>query len=163
MSNAGQPTISSGSTGNVVRRGQRAVRRTPNLSIVVDGIFGPATEAAVKGFQAGAGLAVDGVVGPATWKALPDGGPMPTLQDGSSGEVVRGLQTVLADGAGEWGTAPGAVDGRFGPHTQASVEALQKWGHAMVDGIVGDQTWDISLHAMSADLETEVGLRYVTS
>ena len=161
MSNPGQPTISAGSTGDAVRRAQRGLRRTPDLGIVVDGIFGPATESAVKVLQGGAGLTVDGIVGPATWNALPDGGPMPTLEEGSSGDVVRSLQTVLTNGAGEWGTAPGGIDGQFGPHTRASVEALQKWGNAAVDGIVGDQTWDISLHAMSADLETEVGLRYV--
>jgi peptidoglycan hydrolase-like protein with peptidoglycan-binding domain len=162
MSNPGQPTIRPGSTGGAVRRAQRGLRRTPNLGLVVDGIFGPATESAVKGFQGEGGLKVDGIVGPATWNALPDGGPMPTLQEGSSGDVVRSLQTVLTSGAGEWGTAPGAIDGQFGPNTRASVEALQKWGDAVVDGIVEDQTWDISLHAMSADLETEVGLRYVT-
>ena len=87
MANPGQPTINPGSTGEVVRRAQRAVRRTPNLGIVVDGIFGPATESAVKAFQGGAGLTVD--------------------------------------------------------------------------GIVGDQTWDVSLHAMSKTVETAVGLQYV--
>ena len=161
MPNPAQPTISAGSTGDAVRRAQRGLRRTPDLGLVVDGIFGPATESAVKVFQGGAGLTVDGVIGPATWNALPNGGPMPTLQEGASGDVVRSLQTVLTNGAGEWGTGPGGIDGQFGPHTRASVEALQKWGNATVDGIVGDQTWDISLHAMSADLETEVGLRYV--
>ena len=44
---------------------------------------------------------VDGIVGPATWQALPDGGPMPTLQVGSTGPVVHSLQTVLASGAGQ--------------------------------------------------------------
>lgn len=35
-----------------------------------DGIYGPATEAAVKGFQAIANLKVDGLCGPKTWLAL---------------------------------------------------------------------------------------------
>lgn len=162
MPNPGQPTISPGATGDVVRRLQRALHRTPDLGLVVDGIFGPNTEQAVKDFQAGAGLTVDGIVGPHTWNTLPDGAPMPLLQEGSSGNVVRSLQTVLTNGAtGEWNTGPGGVDGDFGPKTRASVEAFQKWGGIGIDGIVGDQTWDVSLHAMSADLESQVGLEYV--
>jgi peptidoglycan hydrolase-like protein with peptidoglycan-binding domain len=161
MPNPGQPTIGPGATGEVVRRAQRAIRRTPDTGLVVDGIFGQATEKAVKQFQQGAGLAVDGIVGPATWHALPDGGPMPVLREGSSGAVVRRLQTVLKNGKSEWGTGPGAVDGQFGPNTRASVEAFQRWGGVGVDGIVGEQTWDVSLHAMSATLETEVGLQFV--
>ena len=120
MPNPGQPTIHPGATGDVVRRAQRGLRRTPNLGLVVDGIFGPATEAAVKEFQDGEGRVVDGVVGPATWQALPDGGPMPLLKEGSSGAVVKGLQIVLHNGAGQWGTGPGAIDGDFGPQTKAS-------------------------------------------
>jgi peptidoglycan hydrolase-like protein with peptidoglycan-binding domain len=162
VSNPGQPAIGPGATGDVVRRLQRALRRTPDLGIKVDGIFGPQLEAAVKSFQEGAGLVIDGIVGPLTWNALPDGGPMPVLTEGSSGAVVRGLQTVLTNGApGEWGTTPQGIDGIFGPHTKASVEAFQAWGGVAVDGIVGDQTWSVSLHGASATLETAVGLNFV--
>jgi peptidoglycan hydrolase-like protein with peptidoglycan-binding domain len=36
----------------------------------VDGIFGPQTEAAVRGFQQNENLSVDGIVGRQTWTAL---------------------------------------------------------------------------------------------
>jgi peptidoglycan hydrolase-like protein with peptidoglycan-binding domain len=36
----------------------------------VDGIFGPKTEAAVRGFQQNDNLSVDGIVGRQTWTAL---------------------------------------------------------------------------------------------
>jgi peptidoglycan hydrolase-like protein with peptidoglycan-binding domain len=162
MPNPGQPTIRPGDTGAVVRRLQRALRRTPNLGLVVNGTFDSATETAVKEFQDSAGLTVDGIVGPLTWNALPDGGPMPTLQEGSSGDVVRRLQDVLTVGAaGQWNTTPQGVDGEFGPHTRASVEAFQTWAGVTVDGVVGDETWSVSLHAASATLESVVGLDFV--
>jgi len=162
MPNPGQPTIGPGAAGAVVRRLQRALRRTPDLGLAVDGIFSSQLEAAVKQFQQGAGLVVDGIVGPLTWNALPDGGPMPTLKEGDSGDVVRSLQTVLTNGApGNWGTTPQGIDGDFGPHTKASVEAFQSWGGVAADGVVGDQTWSVSLHAASRTLETAVGLNFV--
>ncbi len=140
MPNPSQPTISLGATGDAVRWLQRALRRTPNL-----------------------GLVVDGIVGPLTWAALPNGAPMPTLREGSTGAVVRSLQQVLSNGAsGQWNTSPGAIDGDFGPNTRASVQAFQTWGGVTSDGIVGDQTWAVSLHAASATLESAVGLQYAT-
>ena len=139
MANPGRPTLQLNDTGDAVRRLQRALRRTPDLGVVVDGI-----------------------VGPLTWAALPDGGPMPLLQEAATGPVVASLQTVLTNGASNWGgVTPQGVDGDFGPHTRAAVEAFQGWGGVAVDGIVGDQTWSVSLHAMSATLETAVGLQYV--
>jgi peptidoglycan hydrolase-like protein with peptidoglycan-binding domain len=53
------------------------------------------------------------------------------------------------------------VDGVFGPRTAASVRAFQRWGGVGVDGVVGDQTWAVSLHAANATLETAVGLQFV--
>jgi peptidoglycan hydrolase-like protein with peptidoglycan-binding domain len=162
MSNPGQPTISFGATGDTVRRLERALRRTPDLGINVDGVFGGQVESAVKSFQTGAGLTADGVVGPHTWAALPDGGPMPILEKGSNGDVVKSLQTLLTNGApGAWNVTPNGIDGNFGPRTEAAVKAFQTWGGVPADGVVGDQTWAVSLHAMSATLETKVGLNYV--
>ena len=162
MSYPGQPTIALGATGAAVQRLQRALRRTPDLGLTVDGIFGPQVEIAVKNFQQGAGLAVSGTVDALTWNALPDGGPMPTLAQGSSGDVVRALQALLTNGAaGQWTTTPLGIDGDFGPHTKASVEAFQAWGGVAVDGIVKDQTWSVSLPTASATLETAVRLNFV--
>ena len=98
MPNPGQPTIGPGATGDVVRRLQRALRRTPDLAINVDGVFGPQLEASVKSFQEGVGLVVDGIVGPLTWNALPDGGPMPIPQRG----IIRCCGRELAEGAHQW-------------------------------------------------------------
>jgi len=163
MANPGQPTIAINAIGTAVRRLQRALRRTPNHGVVVDGNFGPVTEQAVKEFQQGANLQVDGVVGPQTWGALPDGGPMPLLQQGSTGPVVERLQTTLTNGAADWwGVTPQGVDGIFGPNTKAAVKAFQGWGHVAVDGIVGDLTWSVPMQAANATLETVVGLQFVT-
>ena len=164
MANPGQPTISLGASGEVVKRLERALRRTPDPGLAVDGVFGQQLEAAVRQFQQGAGLTVDGIVGPATWAALPDGGPMPTLEEGSTGPVVSSLQTLLTNGApGQWIKTPQGIDGDFGPHTKAAVVAFQAWGGVAQDGIVGDKTWAVSLHAASATLETAVGLQFVTA
>jgi peptidoglycan hydrolase-like protein with peptidoglycan-binding domain len=87
---------------------------------------------------------------------------MPLLAEGSTGAVVADLQTILTNGApDQWGLGPQGVDGDFGPHTRASVEAFQNWGDVSEDGVVGDQTWAVSLHAMSATLESAVGLNFV--
>jgi peptidoglycan hydrolase-like protein with peptidoglycan-binding domain len=163
MPNPGQPTIRLGASGNVVRRLQRALRRTPNLGLPIDGVFGAELQTAVRDFQESAGLAVDGTVGPLTWNALPNGAPMPVLRQGSSGEVVRALQTLLTNGAsGAWNVTPQGIDGNFGPHTKASVQAFQTCGGVASDGVVGDQTWAVSLHAASATLESVVGLQFVS-
>ena len=129
MPNPGQPLIRRGDQGTAVFRAQRALRRTPDLSVALDGDFGPDTEAAVERFQEGAGLDVDGIVGDDTWAALPNGGPMPLLKAGSKGDVVRDLQEVLISGSedGDW-PSPGEADGDFGAETKASVEGFQEWG-----------------------------------
>ena len=71
-------TVRQGSQGEAVRGVQsqfqaRNLSGDPSKGLQVDGIFGPKTDAAVRGFQQAAGLAVDGIVGPNTWNALVNG------------------------------------------------------------------------------------------
>jgi peptidoglycan hydrolase-like protein with peptidoglycan-binding domain len=158
MPNPGQPTVQHGDSGAAVSQAQRALRRTPNTTLEVDGSFGPLTQTATEEFQKQAGLPVTGVVDAATWQALPNGNPMPVLQEGSSGPAVQALQTVLTNSApGLWNVTPQGTDGTFGPNTAASVRAFQTWARLSPNGVVGQSTWD----AASA-LEFMVGLKYLT-
>jgi hypothetical protein len=61
--------ISFGSTGTSVELIQVALNRY-GAHLVVDGIFGPLTRAAVIRFQRAHRLKADGIVGPITWRAL---------------------------------------------------------------------------------------------
>ncbi len=64
------PTLRPGMNGTAVTRVQEALKARGFYKDVVDGVFGPATEAAVMAFQRSVQLVPDGVVGPATWQAL---------------------------------------------------------------------------------------------
>jgi peptidoglycan hydrolase-like protein with peptidoglycan-binding domain len=106
----------------------------------ITGTFDATTEQAVKDFQLGAGLTVDGIVGPMTWQALPADPNTPVLSRGASGSVMTALQKGLKKYATP-ATDPGAVDGDFGPMTEAAVRAYQQDRGLQADGVVGDQTW----------------------
>jgi peptidoglycan hydrolase-like protein with peptidoglycan-binding domain len=60
-----ETVVKRGDRGPAVRRVQRALHLSP-----ADGVFGGATELAVKRFQRENGLAADGIVGPITRQAL---------------------------------------------------------------------------------------------
>jgi peptidoglycan hydrolase-like protein with peptidoglycan-binding domain len=137
-------TLKSGSEGRQVRLLQHA------LGIVVDGVYGPATESAVRAYQASRGLAVDGVVGPHTSAALAnspatahathsaasaDSPAIAHAAHSASKTAVMRLQEALHV----------QVDGAFGPETEAAVRSLQARHGLTVDGIVGPQTWS-ALH-----------------
>jgi peptidoglycan hydrolase-like protein with peptidoglycan-binding domain len=76
-------TVKQGSQGDAVRGVQeefqfRNLSGDPSKGLQIDGIFGPKTDAAVRGFQDALhqdipSVAVDGIVGPVTWRALVSG------------------------------------------------------------------------------------------
>jgi peptidoglycan hydrolase-like protein with peptidoglycan-binding domain len=144
-------TISQGATGPTVRWLQYLLVRRTLSDSQIDGIFGPVTETAVEQFQADGKLVVDGIVGPATWSALGgDGAEPPTLSEGSHGSVVEKLQTALNEGRGDFAPSSNpvlATDGIYGPKTAAAVTGAQASGGIKPDGIVGLQTWALSVHA----------------
>jgi hypothetical protein len=66
----GKPTIQRGSRGPAVREAQTILNRKQQARLVVDAIFGPLTDRAVRDFQRRNRLVVDGIVGPKTWGRL---------------------------------------------------------------------------------------------
>jgi len=140
------PVVQNGSQGHPIRTLQFLLRaRGHNLT--VDGMFGPATEAAVKAFQTSKGMTADGIMNAPTWSAL-----IIQVKKGSSGDAVRGVQEEFQFRAGEPGKGL-KVDGIFGPQTDSTVRGFQ---HALsldipsvvVDGIVGPVTWQALVSGM---------------
>jgi peptidoglycan hydrolase-like protein with peptidoglycan-binding domain len=76
-------TVRQGSQGEAVRGVQeefqyRNLSGDPSKGVQIDGIFGPMTDDAVRGFQQALhtgipSVTVDGIVGPVTWQALVSG------------------------------------------------------------------------------------------
>ncbi|MEV5889828.1 peptidoglycan-binding domain-containing protein [Nonomuraea fuscirosea] len=152
-----------GDQGAAVRRLQSALGRSGETPIAVDGLFGRATERALRAFQEAHGLVADGRYGFATRKALPIGEDLPLLREGAKGDIVGRLQSVLMEYASNrWETTPGSVDGMFGPATARAVEAFQEWRGLLIDGVVGPNTWAARLSDDGPSLESAVGTSLVS-
>jgi len=101
------------------------------LGIPADGIWGPQTEAAVRGYQAQHGLTVDGIVGPKTLASLGlVSATTATASSSGSAATISAVQSKIGVPA----------DGVFGPQTAAAVKHYQSAHGLTADGIVGPAT-----------------------
>jgi peptidoglycan hydrolase-like protein with peptidoglycan-binding domain len=84
------------------------------------------------------------------------------LSQGSHGSVVHTLQNVLNEGRGDFAPSSNpvlALDGDYGPQTATAVKGAQGEGAVVTDGIVGLQTWALSVHAAGQVLAGVCGVR----
>jgi peptidoglycan hydrolase-like protein with peptidoglycan-binding domain len=109
-------------------------------TVLVDGIFGETTKAAVIAFQDRVFLKIDGIVADKTWRALYKGAPvdMPEVRRGSRNvELVQLIQTRLLVNF----DYEDAIDGDFGIKTELGVKSLQKRTSLPITGVVNERTW----------------------
>lgn len=179
--------IRRGDSGEAVQRIQvmlnRISRDYPAIPKVypVDGIFGSATEGAVKKFQQIFDLTPDGIVGNSTWYKMvflyvgvldlaelisqgqtyypgSSGQSFPSvLREGDRGEPVKVIQYVLSVVAEFYNNIPAvAIDGIYGPATKNAVIAVQRMAGLTQDGIMGPRTW-AALYRLYAGIVDTVG------
>jgi peptidoglycan hydrolase-like protein with peptidoglycan-binding domain len=108
----------------------------------IDGLYGPKTIAAVKTFQAQAGLTADGKYGPKTHDALAEAnGNDPATN------VVREIQVELRS----LGLYDGEIDGLYGTETADAIMKAQEACAIEPDGIYGPETHDCLLDLLVQD------------
>ena len=141
--------VAYGDRGSLVTQVQRVV------GVSADGIFGPATLAAVKDYQRSHDLVVDGVVGPrtgtemglsssstSTRTATSTSNFTGLVRYGDRGSLVTQVQRVVGVSA----------DGVFGPATLSAVKSWQGSHGLVADGVVGPATG--SAMGLTASRET---------
>ncbi|MDN5901092.1 MAG: NlpC/P60 family protein, partial [Brachybacterium sp.] len=104
-----------GSRGGAVQDLQSALNDN-GANLAVDGVFGPRTHSAVKGYQSSSGLLVDGVVGPQTRGALngagvsTGGASVSSSSSSSTSSIVDAARSALGSPYSWGGTSLGGMD-----------------------------------------------------
>ena len=172
-----------GSAGDDVRQIQLRLNRIsdnypsiPKIAIP-DGVFSFDTEAAVRRFQEVFSLTPDGIVGKDTWYKIQflynavkklnelnsEGITLEEITDqydesarpGESGDQVRNVQYLLAYLSLFYDSIPQiALDGFYGPATEAAVKAFQETFDLPVTGEVDIATWDVLYRTYQGFLAT---------
>lgn len=138
----GRATLRKGSRGREVRELQEYFK------IPEDGVFGTNTEAAVRAFQLGQGLATDGVVGNRTWGRIDRPDTVFTTHRSRFLPFTLWLRSPFAERSqyraltrilnNELLLYPSA---RFSQTTDAAVRGFQRGALLVVDGLCGKTTW----------------------
>jgi peptidoglycan hydrolase-like protein with peptidoglycan-binding domain len=178
-------TLKLGSTGTAVRELQyylylMSAYESSIPAVTIDGVFGAATEAAVRAYQRFAGLTVDGIVGQTTWNSLYSkasvlrlSGPVVTVERmaypgtpltiGSSGSAVTYYTLLLSRIAYYFDAVedPGTTD----TYTERTAEATKSFQTLLglpATGTVDLDTWNaaellgVSLLADASDPDATV-------
>ncbi len=128
-----------GDRGDGVKRYQRRLSQAGYLTEDADGVFGEATEKAVKDFQKDNDITVTGRIDAKTQKSLNavslgNG----ELRVGDSGGKVARLQNLLT----LHGFTTGSVDGVFGSSTEMQLRAFQRYRGIKETGVADDVVWE---------------------
>ncbi len=152
------PRVQYGYEGYLVKLAQQKLLDLGYKVGKADGKFGWTTVQATRAFQLKNKLKVDGIIGPLTWKrlfgttAIPavtptTSKPAPSvlrIRYGTSGALVTQVQQRLIE-LGYLGAK--LDDGIFGFRTYQAVRSFQSVNKLKVDGIVGQDTWDVLMSA----------------
>ncbi len=128
-----------GDRGDGVKRYQRRLAKAGYLTENADGVFGEATEKAVKDFQKDNDISVTGHLDAETRKGL-NAVSMGNgeLRVGDRGGKVARLQNLLT----LHGFPVGSMDGVFGSSTETQLRAFQRHRGIKETGVADDVVWE---------------------
>ena len=152
----GERKLTLGMKGDDVKSVQTKLIALGYLTGKADGVYGTATESAIRRFQTRNGLTSDGICGEDTVKALysstaidagssvtpspkpvDESAPTRILRPGMSGDDVKSVQSRLK----ALGYYTGTVDGNYGTGTMAAGASFPLRNNLSADGVAGTRTY----------------------